>query len=135
MRGADGGPWNRLCALPAFWVGLLYDDTSLDAAWDLVRDFSREERHALRDGVPKHALKLPFRGASVRELAIEALKISAAGLQRRARRNSNGTDESRFLEPMIEFAEANETPAERKLALFHGPWQGNIDHVFTEFAY
>jgi glutamate--cysteine ligase len=135
MRGADGGPWNRLCALPAFWVGLLYDDASLDAAWDLVKDFSREERHALRDGVPKHALKLPFRGASVRELAIEALKISAAGLQRRARRNNHGTDESRFLEPMIEFAEANETPAERKLALFHGPWQGNIDRVFTEFAY
>jgi glutamate--cysteine ligase len=135
MRGADGGPWNRLCALPAFWVGLLYDDASLDAAWDLVKDFTREERHALRDGVPKHALKLPFRGASVRELAIEALKISAAGLRRRARLNGNGTDESRFLEPMIEFAEANETPAERKLALFHGPWQGNIDHVFTEFAY
>ena len=63
MRGADGGPWNRLCALPAFWVGLLYDDTALDAAWDLVKDFSMAERHALRDGVPKHALKLPFRGA------------------------------------------------------------------------
>ncbi|HWI23724.1 MAG TPA: glutamate--cysteine ligase [Lysobacter sp.] len=135
MRGADGGPWNRLCALPAFWVGLLYDDASLDAAWDMVKDFTREERHALRDGVPKHALKLPFRGASVRELAIEALKISAAGLRRRARLNGNGTDESRFLEPMIEFAEANETPAERKLALYHGPWQGNIDRVFAEFAY
>ena len=66
MRGADGGPWARLCALPAFWVGLLYDDAALDAAWDLVRDFSTAERHALRDGVPKHALKLPFRGATVR---------------------------------------------------------------------
>ena len=64
MRGADGGPWNRLCALPAFWVGLLYDDEALDAAWDLVKDFSRAERHALRDGVPKHALKLPFRGGT-----------------------------------------------------------------------
>ena len=63
MRGADGGPWNRLCALPAFWVGLLYDDAALDAAWDLVKDFSSAERHALRDGVPKHALKLPFRNA------------------------------------------------------------------------
>jgi len=73
MRGADGGPWNRLCALPAFWVGLLYDDAALDAAWDLVRDFTREERHALRDGVPKHALKLPFRGGHVRDLAREAL--------------------------------------------------------------
>src|SRR3546814_2039220 len=85
MRGADGGPWGRLCALPAFWVGLLYDDAALDAAWDLVKDFTREERHALRDGVPRQALKLPFRGTTVRELALEALKISAAGLQRRAR--------------------------------------------------
>ena len=135
MRGADAGPWSRLCALPAFWVGLLYDDAALDAAWDLVKDFTRAERHALRDGVPRHALKLPFRGASVRELANEALKIAVAGLQRRARRNSNGTDESRFLEPLMEFADANETPAERKLALYHGPWQGNIDKVFEEFAY
>ncbi|GAB3368684.1 glutamate--cysteine ligase [Lysobacter rhizosphaerae] len=135
MRGADGGPWNRLCALPAFWVGLLYDDAALDAAWDLVKDFSLAERNALRDGVPKHALKLPFRGGSVRDLALEAVKIAVGGLQRRARLNSQGTDESRFLEPLIEFAEANETPAERKLAMFHGEWGGNIDHVFREFAY
>jgi glutamate--cysteine ligase len=135
MRGADGGPWNRLCALPAFWVGLLYDDTALDAAWDLVKGFSLAERHALRDGVPKHALKLPFRGASVRELALEALKISAHGLQRRAIRNRNGADESIFLTPLIESAEANQTPAERKLALFHGEWNGDIDHVFRQYAY
>jgi glutamate--cysteine ligase len=135
MRGADGGPWNRLCALPAFWVGLLYDDAALDAAWDLVKDFTMEERHALRDGVPRQALKLPFRGATVRELAIEALKISAAGLRRRARTNANGTDESRFLESLIEIAEANQTAAERKLALFHGEWNGDIDRVFREFAY
>ncbi|HVI25308.1 MAG TPA: glutamate--cysteine ligase [Xanthomonadaceae bacterium] len=135
MRGADGGPWNRLCALPAFWVGLLYDDAALDAAWDLVRDFTMEERHALRDGVPKHALKLPFRGGTVRDLALEALKISAHGLQRRARRNRNGADESIFLTPLIDIAEADETPAERKLALFHGRWNGSVDPVFREYAY
>jgi glutamate--cysteine ligase len=140
MRGADGGPWNRLCALPAFWVGLLYDDAALDAAWDLVRDFTMEERNALRDGVPKHALKLPAppgrgRTGTVRELALEALKISAAGLARRARCNAHGQDERHFLTPLIEFAEANETPAERKLALFHGEWGGDIDRVFREFAY
>jgi glutamate--cysteine ligase len=80
MRGADGGPWSRLCALPAFWVGLLYDDTALDAAWDLVRDFTLAERHALRDGVPKHAMNLPFRNGTVRDLAREAVKISVEGL-------------------------------------------------------
>lgn len=135
MRGADGGPWNRLCALPAFWVGLLYDQTALDAAWDLVKDFSLEERNALRDGVPRHGLKLPFRSGSLRDIAIEALKISAEGLRRRARRNADGADESIFLMPLIEIAEANETPAERKIALFKGRWNGSVDPVFREFVY
>jgi glutamate--cysteine ligase len=135
MRGADGGPWNRLCALPAFWVGLLYDQTALDAAWDLVRDFTREERHALRDGVPKHALKLPFRKGRVRDLALEAVKIAAHGLKRRARLNKNGADESIYLDPLIEIVDADQTPAERKLELFNGPWKGDIDRVFAEFAY
>jgi len=135
MRGADGGPWNRLCALPALWVGLLYDNDALNAAWDLVKDFTREERHALRDGVPKQALKLKFRNHTVRDLAAETLKIAAHGLQRRARLNRNGADESIFLEPLIEIVEANQTPAERKLELFNGPWNGNVDPVFREFAY
>jgi len=135
MRGADSGPWARICALSAFWVGLLYDDAALDAAWDLVKDFDRGERHALRDGVPKSALKLPFRGASVRELAIAALEISAAGLRRRGALNRDGIDESRFLDPIIEIAESGQTAAERKLELFHGPWRGSVDPVFREFAY
>ncbi len=135
MRGADGGPWNRICALPAFWVGLLYDDAALDAAWDLVKDFTLAERHTLRDGVTRHALGLPFRRGHVRDLAIEALKISVAGLRRRACHNEHGVDETRFLEPLIEVAEAGETPAERKLALFNGEWKGDIDRVFREFAY
>lgn len=135
MRGADSGPWNRICALPAFWVGLLYDDASLDAAWDLVKDFTLEERHALRDGVPKHALKLPFRNGTVLDLARQALAIAAEGLRRRARLNANGRDETAYLETLMEFAEAGICPAERKLELFHGRWQGNVDPVFAEFAY
>ncbi|HNR92832.1 MAG TPA: glutamate--cysteine ligase [Dokdonella sp.] len=135
MRGADGGPWNRLCALPAFWVGLLYDDAALDAAWDLVKDYTSDERHALRDGVPKHALKLPFRGGTVRDVAGEVLKISSAGLARRARTNHKGADESIFLEPLLEIVATNQTPAERKLELFHGAWNGSVDPVFTEFAF
>jgi glutamate--cysteine ligase len=135
MRGADGGPWNRLCALPALWVGLLYDTESLDAAWDLVRDYSMAERNALRDGVPKHALKLPFRGETVRELALRTLEIAGNGLKRRARLNRNGADETMFLQPLIEFAEANQTPAERKLELFRTEWNGSVDPVFREFAY
>jgi glutamate--cysteine ligase len=135
MRGADGGPWNRLCALPAFWVGLLYDQTALDAAWDLVKDFSRVERRALRDGVPRHALKLPFRGGNVHDLATEAVKIAAHGLKRRARTNPHGADESLFLDALLQIVDANQTPAERKLELFHGEWKGNVDRVFRDFAY
>lgn len=135
MRGADAGPWNRICALSAFWVGLLYDQTALDAAWDLVKDFSLAERHALRDGVPRHAFKLPFRGGTVLDLSRRALEISAHGLARRARLNQHGADESIYLEPMMEFTAAGMTPAERKLELFHGPWGGSIDPVFREFAY
>lgn len=135
MRGADSGPWGRICALPAFWVGLLYDDAALDAAWDLVKDFTLEERNALRDGVPAQALGLPFRGGKVQDLAIEALKISASGLQRRAMRNAAGQDESAFLSTLIEMAEAGQTAAERKLALYHNEWGGEIDPVFRQFAY
>ena len=135
MRGADGGPWNRLCALPAFWVGLLYDQEALDAAWDLVKDFTLQEREDLRNGVPKHALRTPFRGGTAQQLAIEALKISALGLRKRAITNSRGVDETVFLETPIEFAQAGISPADRKLELFHGPWGGSVDPVFREFAY
>ena len=135
MRGADGGPWNRLCALPAFWTGLLYDGTALDAAWDLVKDFSIEERETLRNAVPRTALKTPFRNATVRELALEALKIAGHGLRRRARLNARGVDEAMYIEPLVEIAQANQTPAERKLELYHGAWGGSVDPVFREFAY
>lgn len=135
MRGADGGPWNRLCALPAFWVGLLYDGGALDAAWDLVKDFSMTERNALRDGVPRHGLKLPFRGETVRELAVEALKIATHGLEKRGCLGGSGRDESHFLVPLYEVADSGQTPAETKLELFHGRWKGSVDPVFREFAY
>ena len=140
MRGADGGPWNRLCALPAFWVGLLYDDAALDAAWDLVRGFTLAERNAMRDGVPRLGLNTPAplghgRAGSLRDLAIEALKIAHAGLRRRARAEACGIDESGFLDVLLEIAESGQTPAERKLELFHGAWQGSVDPVFREFAY
>ncbi|WP_182336255.1 glutamate--cysteine ligase [Stenotrophomonas acidaminiphila] len=135
MRGADSGPWSRICALPAFWVGLLYDDAALDAAWDLVKDFSLAERHALRDGVPRQALHLPFRGGSVRDLALRALEISREGLRRRAALNGDGQDETRFLDVLQEIVDSGKTAAERKLDLFHGAWNGSVDPVFREFAY
>jgi glutamate--cysteine ligase len=135
MRGADGSPWNQLCALPAFWVGLLYDDVALDAAWDLVKDFSKAERHALRDGVPKEALHLKFRDHTVRELSLEALKIADHGLKRRNVRGNRGADESIYLEPLLEIALSGKTQADTKLEQFHANWNGSVDPVFSEYAY
>ncbi len=135
MRGADGGPWGRLCALPAFWVGLLYDQTALDAAWDLVKDWTTEERQALRDEVPKTALKTVFRDKTVQDIAKEAVAIAHDGLKKRAFGFGGESDEARFIEELAEIAESGVTPAEHMLEEFHGPWKGDIDRVFTEYAY
>ena len=102
MRGADGGPWRSLCALPALWVGLLYDQTALDAAWDLCRDWSEEERQYLRDETPKTALYTPFRGRTVLDVSREVLEIAEAGLKRRGQMNGIGEDETIFLSELKE---------------------------------
>lgn len=135
MRGADGGPWNRLCALPALWVGLLYDTTARDAAWDLVRSWTAEERAALRDGVPRLALNTPFRNGTVRDLALETLRIAHEGLSRRRLEDGVGVDETKFLHPLFTIAEANFTPAEDLLAAYAGRWNGSVDPIFREYAY
>ena len=135
MRGADGGPWQRLCALPALWVGLLYDRQALDAAWDLVRDWTAEERAGLRRDVPRHALATPFRNRTVRELALETLEIAAGGLQRRARHSDCGDNESVFLQPLRVIAHSGETPATVLLKQYPGAWEGAVDPMFRNCAY
>ncbi len=131
MRGADGGPWSRICALPAFWVGLLYDQSALDAAWDLVKDWSMEEREALRNGVPKLALDTPTPGGrTLRDLGAEVLKISRSGLANRARLNSSGDNETGFLETLDEIIASGKVPAQRLLDRYHGEWDGDIKRVY-----
>jgi glutamate--cysteine ligase len=133
MRGADGGPWNRICALPALWVGLLYDDGALDAAWDLVRHWSMEEREALRDAVPKLALDAPIPGGGkLLDLAREVLPIARAGLSARGRLSTSGDNETGFLEPLEEIVESGKVPAQRLLDKFHGEWGGDISRVYEE---
>jgi glutamate--cysteine ligase len=135
MRGADSGPWRRLCALPAFWVGLLYHQPSLDAAWDLVKGWTAEERQKLRDDVPKRALGAMIRGRTVQELAAEVLALSRQGLEARGRHGCKGRTEAAFLDPLDEITATGKTAAENLLALYHGSWNGDISRVFRDFAY
>jgi glutamate--cysteine ligase len=135
MRGADGGPWRRICGLPAFWVGLLYDETALDAAWDLVKDWSEEERQALRDGVPQHALTTPFRKGTLLDVAREAVAISKIGLKNRARLNSQGADETSFLSFAEDTVASARTPADDLLSHYKDAWKGDISKVYRDFAF
>jgi len=135
MRGADGGPWARLCALPALWAGLLYHQPSLDAAWDIARDWSMEERLKLRADVPRLGLKATVRNRSVQSIALEIIELARIGLSARKRLNSAGDNESGFLTPLQEVAERGITPAERKLALYLGEWNHSVDPIFKECAY
>lgn len=133
MRGADGGPWSRICALPAFWVGLLYDDDALNAAWDRVKGWTMEEREALRNAVPALALDAPLPGGGIlRDLAGEVLDISHSGLVARARLDQGGMNETGFLEPLREIVESGKVPAQRLLDKYHGEWAGDISRVYEE---
>jgi glutamate--cysteine ligase len=135
MRGADGGSWNRICALPAFWVGLLYDEEALDAAWQFVKSWSADERQELRNQVPRGALETTFRDTTVRNLSLEVLHIAHGGLRRRARINPLGQNETVYLEPLFDLVHKGKTVADELLECFHGPWQNSIDPIFEEFAF
>ena len=135
MRGADGGPWRRICALPAFWVGLLYDDEALDAAETLTRDWTFEEVLAMRDAVPAGGIATEFRNTNLREVAREALAISRAGLRNRSRKNRDGYDETHFLSTLDEVVARGTTSAEEMLSAYHTRWGSSIEPAFMEYAY
>ncbi|HEX8414342.1 MAG TPA: glutamate--cysteine ligase, partial [Sphingomicrobium sp.] len=136
MRGADGGPWNRICALPALWVGLLYDQGALDAAWDLVSGWSLDERQALRDAVPKLALDAPLPGGGkLRDIAGQVLDIANAGLTARARLNGSGDNETGFLDPLREVVRSGRTPAEILLHRYEAAWEGDLSRIYDEMSF
>ena len=136
MLGADGGPWNRICALPALWVGLLYDNGALDAAWDLVKGWSLDERQSLRDAVPELALDAPLpSGGRLRDIAGEVLDIAHAGLAARARLNGAGDNETGFLDPLREIVRSGKVPAQVLLDRYHGEWGGDISRVYGEASF
>lgn len=135
MRGTDSGPWRKLCALPALWVGLLYDDAALDAAWDMVKDWTAAERQRLRDEVPRLGLRAMIRGRTVQEIARDVLGLSRAGLEARGAQGCKGRSEAAFLDVLDEIAQSGRTPAENLLDLYNTAWNGDVSRVFRDFAY
>ena len=135
MRGADGGPWKRLCALPALWTGLLYDQTALDSAWDIVKKWSLEDHNYLRQEVPKTALKTAFKGGTVQDLAQQTLEVAALGLRNRRRIDSRGADETGFLGPLFKIADSGLTPADEMLIRYENDWGKDPTRIFSEFSY
>lgn len=135
MRGADGGQWRRLCAFPALWAGLCYDAASLDAAWELVANWTTHERQSLRDQVPRSGLATPFRGHKLQHYARDVIAIAQQGLARRGYLDKSGNDERQFVEQLAEIAESGRTPAEELLDRYHGHWNQSVDPVFSEYAY
>ncbi|MEA2975217.1 MAG: glutamate--cysteine ligase [Alphaproteobacteria bacterium] len=135
MRGSDSGPASRLPALPAYWAGLLYDDDCLEAAWDLVKVWTAEERQKLRDDVPRLGFNAKIRSATVLDLAKTTLALARKGLSRRDRQDMAGRDETQYLAPLEESVERGITPAEELLEKFQGPWNRSVEPVFSEYAY
>jgi glutamate--cysteine ligase len=133
MRGADAGPASMLVALPAFWVGLLYDEAALDQAWQLVKGWSEAERQALRDDVPAKGLGAMIGGRSVHDIARDVLKLARNGLARRGRLDPFGRDETLFLEPLDEIVASGKTVADRLIESYHGEWRGSVDPAFQAF--
>src|SRR6056297_1642695 len=135
MRGADGGPWKRLCALPALWVGALYDSTSLDGCLELVKGWSSDDLHALRGDVSRNGLEARIGGRSVREIAGDMLALAHKGLAGRRRLNAAGDDETGFLQPLKRIVATGLTPAEVLLERYENEWNGSLDRLFIEQAY
>jgi glutamate--cysteine ligase len=135
MRGADGGPWSRICALQALWTGVLYDKDALTAAWDLCKHWTAEDRVKLRFSAARDGLKGKVAGRPVQDVAKEMVEIARHGLKRRARISGGFVDESGYLAELEEIAESGITPAERLLELYHGRWNGDVRKVYEEFAY
>jgi len=135
MRGSDGGPWRRLPSLPAFWVGLMYDEDNLEACWRMVKDWTAEDRQMLRDDVPRRGFKARIRGRSLLDIAREVLPLAHGGLARRNHRDGNGRDETRYLRPLDEIVARGTTPAELLLEEYHGKWDGSVAPIYDEYAY
>jgi glutamate--cysteine ligase len=135
QRGADAGAWRRLCALPAFWTGLLYEQSALDAAWDLCKDWTADQRQALRDAVPVEGLDATIAGRKLQDVAIDVLAIAREGLDARGNIGPGEKTEAKFIDVLDEIAQSGNSAADELLNLYNTQWEGNIERVYRDFAF
>ncbi|ROT99366.1 glutamate--cysteine ligase [Histidinibacterium lentulum] len=137
MRGADGGPWRRLCALPALWVGLTYDRTALDAAWDLAKSWDAETREAWRVAASVDGLQANVGGQRMLDIARDVVGIAREGLKARARPGLGGmvADERHFLHALEDSIETGKVPADELLEQYHGPWGEDLTRIYGDYSY
>ena len=137
MRGADGGPWRRLCALPAFWVGLMYDQSALDAAWDICKNWDAETREALRVAASVDGLQAKVGNINMHDLARVCVDIAEQGLKNRARTGAGGLvpDETHFLSALQESIESGQTPADELLQRYNSDWNGELGRIYADYSY
>ncbi|MBV6638616.1 MAG: glutamate--cysteine ligase, partial [Mameliella sp.] len=133
----DGGPWRRLCALPAFWVGLMYDQTALDAAWDLSKGWDAETREALRLAATRDGLQAQVGDIRMHDLARNVLEIAEAGLVARARPGAGGLvpNETHFLNALKDSVESGSVPSDELLEHYNGDWNGDLSRIYAEYSY
>ena len=71
----------------------------------------------------------------MREIALQLLEISRAGLRRRGQLDAGGTDETGFLVPLQEIAASGITPAEKMLASYATEWAGDVRKAYATYSY
>ena len=135
MRGADGGKFESVCALSSFWVGLLYDQVSLDSSWDLIKDFDVDKIQDLRLEIIKNGFKSSFGNSTVLSLATSVLNLSNEGLKRRNVLNRNGQDESIFLNPLRKIIETERTPSDELIKKFLEDWDKDLVNMYKEYTF
>ena len=135
MRGADGGPWSIICALPALWVGLLYDSEALQKAEAIANQFSHQDVVNARISAAKDGLKGQIGSQTIHKVAEKLLEIAEIGLKNRARMDKDGEDERTFLTPLKTIIDSGLTQADIVRELYHTEWDEDINKVYTYYRY
>ena len=135
MRGADGGRFESVCALSSFWVGLLYDSTSLDSSWAIVKNFNTDQLQELRIKVAKNGLNSSVEGIDLKTLTRKILNLSSDGLRRRDILNANGENESIYLDPLEKILSTGKSPSDELIERFSKNWDKNLVNMYKEYTF